>query len=145
VPGLPFGAVLAAEADAITLQELDTLCGGLLILQGLPQEQLDTVTAQIRLPGKWGGLGLATRVRIQTIAFYAAWLRTPQHNAGDNPFLRRLEKACRTADPTVDFTLEPFASSTDHLEHQLMLASRWTTSRLSSCTPVRVRTLAPWS
>ncbi|MEO1148988.1 MAG: hypothetical protein AAFY26_25785, partial [Cyanobacteria bacterium J06638_22] len=142
---LPFGAPLATEADTITMHELDTLCGSLLTLQGLPPEELNTVKAQIRLPGKWGGLGLATRVRIHPIAFYAAWLRTLQNNFTCNAFLSRLGTACRGADPSAEHLLEDLASSMDQLEQQLSLASRWTTSRLSSRTSARIRKIALWS
>jgi len=142
---LPFGALLATEADTITMHELDTLCGSLLTLQGLPPEELNTVKAQIRLPRKWGGLGLATRVRIHPIAFYAAWLRTLQNNFTCNAFLSRLGTACRGADPSAEHLLDDLASSTDQLQQQLSLASRWTTSRLSSRTSARIRKIALWS
>uniref|UniRef100_A0A7S0BRE4 Uncharacterized protein n=1 Tax=Rhodosorus marinus TaxID=101924 RepID=A0A7S0BRE4_9RHOD len=127
------------------MHELDTLCGSLLTLQGLPPEELNTVKAQIRLPGNWVGLGLATRVRIHPIAFYAAWLRTLQNNFTCNAFLSRLGTACRGADPSTEHLLEDLASSMDQLEQQLSLASRWTTSRLSSRTSARIRKIALWS
>jgi len=50
------------------------------------------ISDRIALPCRWGGLGFATRTRVQPIAFYSAWRLTFRSNQGDWPYLTELER-----------------------------------------------------
>ncbi|KAJ8900922.1 hypothetical protein NDN08_000220 [Rhodosorus marinus] len=77
---------LAREADVMTRYHQEILFGGLATTAVEDDEYAELISDQIALPCRLGGLGFATRKRVQPIAFYSSWRNTFRNNEDEWPY-----------------------------------------------------------
>mmetsp|Transcript_14650 Transcript_14650/g.59619 ORF Transcript_14650/g.59619 Transcript_14650/m.59619 type:complete len:512 (-) Transcript_14650:2242-3777(-) len=137
-----FGTTLAREADTMTRYHLEILFGGLATTAFEDEESAQVVADQIALPCRWGGLGFATRRRVQPIAFYSAWRNTFRNNQGAWPHVTELEQAVLAEWTTTTETPLELQWSTARLAGQICASARAIERRLGPETPPRILQLA---